>query len=109
MNSTAKILSAALFVSFAGFGTAHAADAKSDLFILKPGASSQTVSYDQARKVRICLDKAAATRPLKVSHGLGTNVVEPGSCYTFESSEFRVSARGIKPEYQMVGRIENLD
>jgi len=109
MNCTAKILSAALFVSFAGIGAAHATEGKSELFVLKPGASSQKISYDAARKVRICLDSTAATRPLTVRHGLGTNVVEPGSCYTFESSEFRVSARGIMPEYQMVGRVEALD
>ena len=108
MNTTAKILSAALFVSFAGIGTAHAVETD-NLFVLKSGAASQRISYDEARKVRICLDDADNTRPLMVSHGLGSNVIKPGSCYSFESSEFRVSARGIKGEFQMVGRVENLD
>lgn len=109
MTKTTKILSAALFVSFAGIASAHAAEADSDLFVLKSGVSAQTISYDDARKVRICLDDSKATRPLRVSHGLGSNVIEPGSCYTFESSEFRVSARGINADYQMVGRVQHLD
>ena len=100
--NTIKAFGLAL-VSVATISTA----AQADVFVLGTSNSAQKISYDATRQVRICNDAGNATRTLKIEHGLGTNLVEPGSCYTFESAEFRVSAQGIKSDYQIVGRVQN--
>ena len=108
MNST-KIFALSL-ITAASFSTAaFATEAKAPLFELSNGVASQTVSYDAARNVRICVDKASMSRGLKIETGLGTSVVAPGNCYTFKSQEFRVSARGFQRDLKIVGRVANID
>ena len=109
MKKSVSVFGCALLVSFAAAaGVANAAESKSDLFVLSANSGGKTISYDNARKIRICVDSGTDTS-LKVEHGLGTNVVHPGDCYTFQTQEFRVSAKGLKPNYQIVGRVDTLD
>ena len=108
MNST-KIFGLALITAAAVSTSAFATEAKHPLFELSNGVASQTVSYDSARNVRICVDKASMSHSLKIETGLGTNVVAPGACYTFKSQEFRVSAKGFQGDVKIVGRVANID
>ena len=109
MKKSVSIFGFALLVSFAAAaGTASAAESTSDLFVLSASSGGKTISYDNARKVRICVD-SNTDASLKVEHGLGSNLVRPGDCYTFQTQEFRVSAKGVKPNYQIVGRVDTLD
>lgn len=88
---------------------AHAAQDDDDqLFVLSGSKRSSHISYDTYQKVRVCVDEATVSRPLRIQHGLGTNMVQPGSCYTFQSTEFRVSADGLTSDEQIVGRAETV-
>ena len=108
MNST-KIFGLALITAAAISTSASATEAKSPLFELGGASYSQTVSYDSARDVRICVDKASMSHGLKIETGLGTNIVAPGDCYSFKSQEFRVSAKGFQRNVKIVGRVANID
>ena len=109
MKKSVSVFGFALLVSFAAAaGTANAVENNSDLFVLTANSGGKTITYDNARKVRICVDSNTNTS-LKVEHGLGSNLVRPGDCYTFQTQEFRVSAKGMKPNYQIVGRVDTLD
>lgn len=87
---------------------AHAAQEDDELFVLTGSKASSHVTYDDYRKVRVCVDETSVSKPLRIQHGLGTNMVEPGSCYTFQSTEFRVSTRGLKSDEQLIGRAETV-
>lgn len=110
MPYTKTLASAAFALSLLAIPlTAQAAQDDDSLFILDGTKSSSHISYPDYRKVRVCVDKESVSRPLRIQHGLGGNVVEPGNCYTFQSTEFRVSTRGLMSDQEIIGRVQTVE
>lgn len=107
MTFSTKIFGLAL-ITAASFSTAAFAT-EASRFELNAANTAQTVSYDGTRTVHICVDKSTVRHAVKIESGASINIVAPGDCYTFKSSEYRVSTKGIDRDTTIVGHVASAE
>jgi hypothetical protein len=69
----------------------------------------QTVIRGRKTKAyRVCVAESRGAVPLKVRHGTGETIVEPGECQLIEARKIKMAAVGSMPEgMTMIGRFNN--